>query len=141
MNCPVDQSPLVKKRYEESIEVDSCPTCEGIWLDKGELSQIQGIQINDYKSELERIPDYVGKSILIVKSKNTPAIKCPVCNSELERREYGYGSQVMIESCVNGHGVWLDKGELKDLEVFYERSRMETSQIRKGFFKGLLDLL
>ncbi|MEP2669356.1 MAG: zf-TFIIB domain-containing protein [Cyclobacteriaceae bacterium] len=141
MNCPIDQSPLIPKIYEESFEVDSCPACEGIWLDKGELSKIQDIQINDYKTELNKIPDYVGKSILVAKSKNAPAINCPVCDRELERREYGYGSQVMIDSCVNGHGVWLDKGELQDLEVFYERSRVETSKIRKGFFKGLLDLL
>jgi Zn-finger nucleic acid-binding protein len=141
MKCPVDQSQLEPKIYEESFEVDACPACEGVWLDKGELSKIQGIQINDYKSELGKIPDYVGKSVLMAKSKDAPAINCPVCDRELERRDYGYGSQVMIDSCVNGHGVWLDKGELRDLEVFYEKSRMDTSKMRQGFFKGLLDLL
>ncbi|MFZ1806831.1 MAG: zf-TFIIB domain-containing protein [Cyclobacteriaceae bacterium] len=141
MKCPIDQSQLVSKIYEESFEVDICPTCEGVWLDKGELSKIQDIQLNDYTTELGKIQDYVGKSILMAKSKNADPINCPVCEIELERREYGYGSQVMIDSCVNGHGVWLDKGELKDLEVFYERSRIETRKMRNGFFRGLLDLL
>lgn len=141
MKCPIDQDQLVSKIYEGSLEVDMCPTCNGIWLDKGELAKIQDIQINDYRTELSLIPDYVGKSILLAKSRNAPAINCPVCARELERREYGYGSLVMIDSCVNGHRVWLDKGELKDLEIFYEKSRIETSQMRKGFFKGLLDLL
>lgn len=138
MNCPIDSIPLVKKIYESSIEIDACPTCEGIWLDKGELEKLQDIQINDYKEELRRIPDYVGKSILLARSKNKKPINCPVCQKELERREYGFSSQVMIDSCVNGHGVWLDKGELKDLEIFYERSRIETAKMRKGFFSGIL---
>lgn len=138
MNCPIDNTPLIKQIYESSIEIDACTACEGIWLDKGELEKLQYIQINDYKEELMRIPDYVGKSILLAKSKERKSINCPVCQSELERREYGFSSQVMIDSCVNGHGVWLDKGELKDLEIFYERSRIETAKMRKGFFRGLL---
>jgi Zn-finger nucleic acid-binding protein len=123
------------------MEIDFCPTCEGVWLDKNELEAIQETKINDYERELNRLPDYVGKSILLAKSKNAGPRNCPECNTELERREYGYGSQILIDSCVKGHGVWLDKDELQDLEVFYERSRVETSQIRNGFFKRLLDIL
>lgn len=138
MNCPVDQSPLTRKIYEDAIEIDLCDTCGGVWLDKGELEKIQDIRVNDYSEELKMIPDYVGKSILLAKSKNASPVHCPVCHSILERREYGYGSQVMIDSCVHGHGVWLDKGELKDLELFYERSRVDTAKMRKGFLRGLL---
>ncbi len=138
MNCPIDSTPMIRRVYEESIEIDECPSCEGVWLDKGELEKLQDIQINDYKAELKLIPDYVGKSILLSRSKGRKAMNCPVCARELERREYGFSSQVMIDSCVNGHGVWLDKGELKDLEIFYERSRIETAKMRKGFFSGLL---
>lgn len=119
------------------VETDYCPSCGGVWLDRGELEKIQDIQLNDYKDELKRIPDYVGKSILLARSRERDPITCPVCKTDLERREYGYGSMVMIDSCIHGHGVWLDKGEVRDLEVFYERSRMETSRIRTGFLKGL----
>ncbi|HNP97186.1 MAG TPA: zf-TFIIB domain-containing protein [Cyclobacteriaceae bacterium] len=138
MNCPVDQSPLSRKIYEDAIEIDLCDTCGGVWLDKGELEKIQDIRVNDYSDELKMIPDYVGKSILLAKSKSASPVHCPVCSQVLERREYGYGSQVMIDSCVKGHGVWLDKGELKDLELFYERSRVDTAKMRKGFLRGLL---
>lgn len=120
---------------------DWCTTCGGVWLDKGELEVIQDIIINDYSEELKHLPDFVGKSILLAKAKDAPPVNCPVCDRTLERREYGYGSQIMIDACVNGHGVWLDKHELKDLEIFYERSRIETAKIRMGFFKGLLDTL
>lgn len=37
--CPNDQAPLtVQTRFE--IEVDICPTCQGMWLDKDELNKI-----------------------------------------------------------------------------------------------------
>jgi len=33
--------------------------------------------------------------------------------------------------------VWLDSGELKALDVFFERARMEAGALRRGFFGGL----
>lgn len=141
MNCPIDKVPLVRKVYEESIEIDTCEICSGVWLDKGELEKLQEIKINDYTEELKKIPDYIGKSLLLAKSKSREEIDCPVCQRKLERREYGFASLIMIDSCVNGHGLWLDKGELKDLEIFYERSRIETKKMRMGFFRSLLGQL
>ena len=37
--CPVDQSVLVMSD-RQGIEIDYCPTCRGIWLDRGELDKI-----------------------------------------------------------------------------------------------------
>ena len=38
MNCPrckeKDMAPVFT---EQGVEIDSCPDCKGIWLDKGEL--------------------------------------------------------------------------------------------------------
>jgi uncharacterized protein len=37
--CPVDSTEL--RRIERSgVHVDACPTCRGIWLDRGELDKI-----------------------------------------------------------------------------------------------------
>ena len=37
MKCPRDQAPLVSNTYEADIQVESCPQCGGMWLDRGEL--------------------------------------------------------------------------------------------------------
>ena len=37
--CPVDQSPLVMTE-RHGVEIDYCPTCRGVWLDRGELDKI-----------------------------------------------------------------------------------------------------
>ena len=39
MRCPIDQTEL-QVTDRQGIEVDWCPTCRGIWLDRGELDKI-----------------------------------------------------------------------------------------------------
>lgn len=39
MKCPIDDTPLsVSSR--EGVEIDFCPQCRGVWLDRGELDKI-----------------------------------------------------------------------------------------------------
>lgn len=39
MKCPIDDSTLsISSR--EGIEIDFCPQCRGVWLDRGELDKI-----------------------------------------------------------------------------------------------------
>ena len=37
--CPVDQTPLVMSE-RQGVEIDYCPSCRGVWLDRGELDKI-----------------------------------------------------------------------------------------------------
>jgi uncharacterized protein len=39
MRCPVDGSPLAMSD-RQGIEIDYCPNCRGVWLDRGELDKI-----------------------------------------------------------------------------------------------------
>lgn len=39
MLCPLDRTPLVMSE-RQGIEIDYCPTCRGVWLDRGELDKI-----------------------------------------------------------------------------------------------------
>ena len=39
MVCPVDGATLVMSE-RSGIEIDYCPTCRGVWLDRGELDKI-----------------------------------------------------------------------------------------------------
>ncbi|WP_086994863.1 zf-TFIIB domain-containing protein [Rhizobium sullae] len=39
MKCPIDQSDLVMSD-RQGIEIDYCPKCRGVWLDRGELDKI-----------------------------------------------------------------------------------------------------
>jgi len=39
MKCPVDGETLVVTE-RAGVEIDYCPTCRGVWLDRGELDKI-----------------------------------------------------------------------------------------------------
>jgi len=39
MACPVDGATLVMSE-RSGIEIDYCPACRGVWLDRGELDKI-----------------------------------------------------------------------------------------------------
>jgi len=39
MGCPVCRTPLTMSE-RQGIEIDYCPSCRGVWLDRGELDKI-----------------------------------------------------------------------------------------------------
>lgn len=39
MQCPLDSTNLVMTE-RQGIEIDYCPKCRGVWLDRGELDKI-----------------------------------------------------------------------------------------------------
>jgi uncharacterized protein len=39
MKCPIDNAELVMTD-RQGIEIDYCPQCRGVWLDRGELDKI-----------------------------------------------------------------------------------------------------
>ena len=62
MNCPNDGAEL-RMAERQGVEIDYCPQCRGVWLDRGELDKI-----------IERADDY----------DERPS------RSESHRREEGY---------------------------------------------------
>ena len=39
MKCPIDEEQLVMTE-RNGVEIDYCPKCRGVWLDRGELDKI-----------------------------------------------------------------------------------------------------
>lgn len=57
MKCPIDNVDLVITD-RQGIEIDYCPKCRGIWLDRGELDKIiERSSVYDQKIESERPRD------------------------------------------------------------------------------------
>lgn len=137
MKCPIDGQPLLTRPYEGSIHVDACKACGGTWLDEGELERIQERPEINYIEELAEIPEAGLEAYRAARASGAPSRECPRCGRSMERREHGYCSQVMVDTCPTCHGTWLDAGELAALEVFFERSRLETAGLRRTFLHAL----
>jgi Zn-finger nucleic acid-binding protein len=40
MRCPIDVETDLQMTDRQGIEIDYCPKCRGVWLDRGELDKI-----------------------------------------------------------------------------------------------------
>jgi len=55
MNCPNDSSVLVMSE-RNGVEIDYCPQCRGVWLDRGELDKILERAEREFTSPTAAVP-------------------------------------------------------------------------------------
>jgi Zn-finger nucleic acid-binding protein len=104
--CPKCHVGLIILNFK-GIEVDYCEGCRGVWLDHGELEQLMtrtgaraGDPILQFQQKRGRIP------------KGSKRL-CPRCDEPLE--EIMPDSELVLDRCPRGHGLWFDADELKQL--------------------------
>jgi uncharacterized protein len=58
MNCPTCQTTDLRIADRQGIEIDYCPQCRGVWLDRGELDKIieRSASSQPYREGEERVP-------------------------------------------------------------------------------------
>jgi uncharacterized protein len=103
--CPKCATSLESKTLE-TIPVDQCPTCQGIWFDEEELQAVL-TRSHDFRRELHRS---AGESSL-----NQKRGRCPRDKSQMLRAFSATGERVVLDMCPDCHGLWLDGGELDRL--------------------------
>ncbi|MFC6999715.1 TFIIB-type zinc ribbon-containing protein [Rufibacter roseus] len=57
MKCPACQETLLMSE-KQGIEIDYCPNCRGIWLDRGELEKIIERSADHYSKKENYDSDY-----------------------------------------------------------------------------------
>ena len=61
MKCPVCTNVHLVMSDRQGVEIDYCPTCRGVWLDRGELDKIiekSASSSNSYTSNSHTQPKY-----------------------------------------------------------------------------------
>lgn len=61
MKCPVCKDVTLLMSEKKGVEIDYCPECRGIWLDRGELEKI-----------MEKEDKYIDKEIKETKKEENP---------------------------------------------------------------------
>ena len=57
MNCPICNVQLVMNE-RQGIEIDYCPRCRGVWLDRGELDKIIERSVSELSQRQSRESGY-----------------------------------------------------------------------------------
>jgi len=131
MRCPKCKTIDLKegKVKDSSIKINYCPKCKGIWFDVGEFEQVTENAIR----KLSIHPDADRRSVY-----------CPRCIRPLHTFHYPQ-TYVKIDMCQKCRGLWIDPGELKEIEAV-RRDLAESGQMQKydrvpGIKGALLDLI
>lgn len=117
MNCPKCNSELTKKYYKGMFEVDSCPSCRGMWLDFNELDKLEDVVFDDdmHKGSL-------------VHFQTQTQVPCPHCGLMLDEFQYRL-YDLKLEACTaNNHGFWLDAGEDERVMEIMQKRASETQR-------------
>lgn len=104
------------------IEIDGCPSCKGIWLDKEELRKLKDKSEKGSWRKLRWMDDEVEA---IEKAYAMPSKRvCPECQGvKLVSTNFG-DSNIIIDWCPSCHGTWLDRDEFQEI-VKYVRAKLD----------------
>jgi membrane associated rhomboid family serine protease/Zn-finger nucleic acid-binding protein len=134
--CPVCNSVSLVKRIKFGVELDVCPNCRGIWLDKGELAPflekaIEGdTNIPEDRTVLDKRP-----------TRNMSDLKeasrlCPSGHGAMNKHVYGYDSGVLFDQCAVCGGIWTDKKEAWNM-ASYLKSNPTVKELSKAMAMAL----
>ncbi len=115
MNCPNHHKSKMQKMLFHHVEVDYCPECLGIWFDRDELrlaKDDKDKQLNWLDFDIWR-----DRSKFKVYSINK---RCPACRIPFVQIHYD-NSKVKVDFCKKCWGMWLDRGEFKQIIIYLMR--------------------
>ena len=105
MDCPKCKSVMEKVEYQ-SIEIDRCTSCHGIWFDMLEAEHLKKIkgseQIDIGNSKQGKIYNKIDK------------IECPKCHAQMGKMVDNHQPHIWYESCAVCYGIFFDAGEFRD---------------------------
>lgn len=101
MDCPICREPLIVAE-RQSIELDVCPWCHGLWFDVGELELLAG--------KLGRSLE-LGETAFEPAATEEKARRCPRCDKAMDKVLVGVSARLLLDRCA-AHGFWFDHGEL-----------------------------
>lgn len=94
----------------EGLEVDLCPRCGGLWLDRGEITRAARLP----PGELARMRDLLTRTEGARPKPSSHLAPCPACDGKLSEVTLG---KVHVDYCARCHGIFLDRGELEEALV------------------------
>jgi hypothetical protein len=120
---------ILDKSMVGEVEVDLCPSCGGLWLDKGELEKLH----KGADGDVQKL-----RTALVGAEKPEPPsetiVPCPACEGG-KLREMKLGP-VTIDFCGSCAGLFLDKGELDQAIAAVGNMSVEEVLVAAGRMTG-----
>ncbi|MCK5799929.1 MAG: rhomboid family intramembrane serine protease [Deltaproteobacteria bacterium] len=130
--CPLCSMTLLEPVSLEGIEVDACPRCGGLYFDAGELAQV-----------VERSVGSLSDQNALGSARVASEMACPGCSSPLMVHSFEgeEGNAFDVDVCHACQGIWLDRGELREVQKSRAQEIIERPKTWKTWlFQFLLQL-
>ncbi len=106
--CPVCRVDL-DTDLVSTAEIDRCPSCGGTYYDQGELESIIGLvrllqAARLREEEIDTVPSH----------ERARVVRCPADGGPMRPQEIG---GLVIDTCPECAGIWLDAGEVGALKL------------------------
>lgn len=121
--CKIQMQPF----KVNSVEVDKCPQCEGVWVDYPDEKQVLDMQPEVFTVEELRNLRQVYQSL--GKIEEIKYFACPHCHNLMWRKNYMSHSGIVVDKC-RMHGTFYDKGELEKAIEFIKKGGSEYEKLR-----------
>ena len=117
LQCPKCQAAMDKVTFQ-TIEVDRCTACKGLWFDMLEREHLEALKGSESIDVGARHEEDRGQTV---------RINCPVCHEPMIRMVEHRHPHVWYESCPVCFGVFFDAGEFREVKEHHAL----------GFFRDL----
>ena len=108
MDCPACKKAMITLELAD-VEIDHCFHCGGIWLDGGELELLMDAP--------EKARQLLGSFREAPATDEQPR-RCPICDKKMAKVIVGSAEPPLrIDQCRRDHGLWFDRGELKEVLI------------------------
>ncbi len=109
MDCPRCNKVMEKEEIDGEM-IALCHDCGGLWVQRNQLN----------KMLIEGEGDFETASVDASPHEEQPHIlPCPACNEKkMEKVNFLYYSDIVMDHCGDCGGFWLDKGELERIHGY-----------------------
>jgi Zn-dependent protease with chaperone function len=102
MRCPQCSGPNLREQTAKGhVQVDVCPDCHGLWLDRG--------KVYDFSAQPEVLEKQLDHGL---RDRQPTAHQCPRCDTRLERGLLP-DRDAAVEQCPDCGGLWFEAEQLE----------------------------
>lgn len=116
----------------DSIEVDYCVNCHGLWFDEGEIELLA--------SKAGVAVDLAALENAAPSASSERYLRCPRCETKMRKADlYGDAQVLIVDFCRMQHGLWFDRGETGAFVRRAERTENRAAELITRFLGETFD--
>lgn len=117
-----------------------CPDCSGTWLAASQLEELLSQALEKSPQALDTVESDGESEVGHTLAPSRKARICPSCPASMDNFKFE-NTGVWIDACPEGHGIWLDSGELKLLVKRRENQMNKPDEDNDSVVDAVTDLL